>query len=87
MIELRFHHELYDGRAIDQATKVYAPFAAFELVREAEGYIVRVAAAKDLAEGIDERTIAAELASYALGLTVERQSSEAEQAEKEEARP
>jgi hypothetical protein len=68
MIELRFHHELYDGFAVDEAAKVYGPYASMELVREPEGYVVRLAATAD----IDERTIAAELSNYALGLTVEK---------------
>ena len=71
MIELRFHHELYDGFAVDEAAKVYGPYAAMELVREPEGYVVQLTATGD----IDERTIAAELANYALGLTVEKVAS------------
>ncbi len=68
MIEVRFHHDLYDGFAVDEAAKVYAPYAAMELVREPEGYLVRISATGDF----DERTIAAELGNYALGLTVEK---------------
>ena len=69
MIELRFHHELYDGFAVDEAAKVYGPYAAMELIREPEGYVVRLTAT---AADLDERTIAAELGNYALGLTVEK---------------
>ena len=69
MIELRFHHELYDGFAVDEAAKLYGPYGTLELVREPEGFVVRVTAS---AEGIDERTLAAELANYALGLTIEK---------------
>lgn len=68
MIELRFHHELYDGFAIDEAAKVYGPYADMELVREPDGYVVRVTGSGE----IDERTVAAELANYALGLTIEK---------------
>jgi hypothetical protein len=76
VIELRFHHELYDGFAVDEAAKVYGPYGAMELVREPEGYVVRVTVGADTAaHGIDERTLSAELANYALGLTVERQTA------------
>src|SRR5205085_1795892 len=61
MIELRFHRELYDGFAIDEAAKVYGPFAAMELAEEPEGFVVRVtASAETTARGIDERTLCAE---------------------------
>ncbi len=72
MIELRFHEELYDGFAIDEAVKVYEPHAAFTLVREAGGYIVKLEARPDADGGADEALIAAELANYALGKTIER---------------
>ena len=76
MIELHFHHELYDGFAVDEAAKVYGPYATMDLVREPAGYVVRVTASADAtAQGIDERTLAAELANYALGLTVEKQGA------------
>lgn len=73
MIELRFHEELYDGFAIDEAVKAFASFATTELAREGGAYVVRVSAsAKAVEEGIDERTLSAELSNYALGLTIER---------------
>jgi hypothetical protein len=73
VIELRFHEELYDGFAVDEAVKVYAGFASAELARAGEAYLVRLSASPDaLAEGLDEATIAAELANYALGKTIER---------------
>ena len=88
MIELRFHSELYDGFAIDEAAKVYAPFATCELVREGEGYVVRVSALPDAGiDAVDERTIAAELSSYALGLTVERQTTDLADAPPPEGEP
>lgn len=71
MIELRFHHELYDGFAIDQAVKVYGPFGTMELAREPGGFVVRVTGS----EGMPEGALAAELANYALGLTVEKQGA------------
>src|SRR5262249_2826285 len=75
VIELHFHHDLYDGFAIDEAAKVYGPYAAMELVREPEAYVVRLTAT---AEGVDERTLAAELGNYALGLSVEREGAQDE---------
>ncbi len=72
MIELRFHGELYDGFAIDEAAKVYGPFGVIDLAREGDAFVARVtvgAAARD--QGVDEATLAAELANYALGKTIE----------------
>lgn len=69
MIEVRFHHELYDGFAVDEAAKVYGAHGTMDLAREPEGYVVRVTAA----EGVDEVVLAAELANYALGVTIEKQ--------------
>ena len=74
MIELRFHQELYDGFAVDEAAKVYGPYGAVELVRESDAYVVRVTVTPDTS-GIDERTLAAELANYALGATIEKQGA------------
>ena len=77
MIELRFHHELYDGFAVDEAAKVYGPYGNLELVREPEGYVVRVTVSDDAAaQGIDERTLSAELSNYALGMTIEKSAAE-----------
>jgi hypothetical protein len=70
MVTLAFHKELYDGRSIDEATKVYARFAAFEQAEEGERWVLRVTAHKPERE---ER-IARELANYALGLTINRRS-------------
>ncbi len=73
MIELRFHEELYDGFAIDEAVKAYESFATTELSRESGAYVVRVSASPKAAEeGIEERVLCAELSNYALGLTIER---------------
>lgn len=66
MIELRFHRELYDGRAIDEALKTFAKFATFEQAEESSHWIVRITA-KDEAR---ERRIANELGNFALGLTI-----------------
>lgn len=72
MIELRFHHELYDGFAIDEAAKTYAEYGVTELVREDHGYVVRVTLRPEVAaQGIDEPALAAEITNYALGKTIE----------------
>ncbi len=73
MIELRFHEELYDGFAVDEAAKVYGPYGTIDLSREDGGYVVKVTG--DGASGIDERTLAAELANFALGTTIEKQGA------------
>jgi hypothetical protein len=79
VIELRFHADLYDGFAVDEAAKVFGPYASLELVREQDAFVVRVTASKEAAgSGIDERTLCAELANYAAGLTIEKQVSDAE---------
>ncbi len=71
MIELRFHHELYNGFAVDEAAKVYADFAEIELADDTQNYIVRLKAlSSTLERGIDENQIGAELMNYALGMTI-----------------
>ena len=73
MTELRFHDELYDGFAVDEAAKAYAAYGAMELSREAACYVVKVALSADAAgQGIDEATLALEVGNYALGKTIER---------------
>ena len=68
MRELRFHRGLYAGTAVDEAVKVYGRFARFELVEEADHWLVRVTSATVERE----RRVAGELANYALGLTVKK---------------
>ena len=63
MIELRFHRDLYRGESIDEAVKLFGSVARFELAEEPTHWIVRVA-------GEGEKTVANELANYALGLTL-----------------
>jgi hypothetical protein len=73
VIELRFHDELYDGRAVDEAAKVYGPFGEIALERAPSAFVVRVTAgAPALEQGISETLLAAELANYALGKTIEQ---------------
>jgi hypothetical protein len=76
VIELRFHQELYDGFAVDEAAKVYGSFGAIDLEREPDAYVVRVTIGPEASkQGIDERTLAAELVNYALGATIEKQGA------------
>lgn len=75
MIELRFHEELYDGFAIDEAVKTYEPYATFTLSRESGGFIVKIAARPEEEGGADPSLVAAELMNYALGKTIERSRS------------
>ena len=73
MIELRFHHEYYNGFSIDEAVKTYVGYASVDYHRENGNFVVKVTALPAAIEqGLDERTIALELANYALGLTIER---------------
>ena len=73
MIELRFHHELYDGFAVDEAVKAFADFVTAELDREGHGYVVRLTAKPSAVEqGFTEALLSAELSNYALGKTIER---------------
>jgi hypothetical protein len=61
---LRFHRAIYAGKAVDEAVKRFAAFAAFELREEPEHWVVQLSAPSR------ERQVAGELANYALGLTV-----------------
>ncbi|EYF06310.1 HxsD-like protein [Chondromyces apiculatus] len=73
MIEVRFHEDLYDGFAVDEAVKAYGDFLSAELAREEQAWIVRFTPAPHaIEEGIDAWTLASELANYALGKTIER---------------
>ena len=79
MIELRFHEELYDGFAIDEAVKLYEPYATFTLSREAGGFVVKIDARPEEEGGADPALVAAELMNYALGKTIERSRAVAEE--------
>jgi hypothetical protein len=71
--DLRLHRSLYEGTAVDEAAKIYGPYASLELIEEAEHWLVRVGAASPERE----RRVAGELANYALGLTVKARRSAA----------
>jgi hypothetical protein len=64
--ELRFHKRVYAGTAVDEAVKVFGPYATFALREEPEHWIVALTAA----DPKRERRVAGELGNYALGLTV-----------------
>jgi hypothetical protein len=66
MTEVRFHRELYDGPAVDEAVKTYGRFGAFELVQEPAHWLVRVTCKTP----VRERQVSRELSNFALGLTV-----------------
>ena len=79
MTEITFHHELYDGFAIDEAAKVYGAYGAMDLERKEGGFVVRVTVNEETAaQGIDEATLVAELANYALGKTIEARTAAVE---------
>jgi hypothetical protein len=69
--DLRLHKALYPGETVDQAVKVYASYATFELEEEPLHWRVRVTASAPERE----RRIAGELGNYALGLTVKARGS------------
>lgn len=66
MTTLRFHRELYDGRAVDEATKAFADHATLELAEEPQHWVVKVGATTPSLE----RAVAGELGNYALGVTI-----------------
>jgi hypothetical protein len=70
-VELR--KSLYEGRAVDEAIKVYDPHASLGRKEEPEHWVVTVTAKSEARE----RTIAGELANYALGLTVRGRGAKA----------
>jgi hypothetical protein len=65
--ELVFRADLYSGRAVDLAVKVFAPFASFDLEETTDAWVVRVEAKPPH----DEQAICNELSNYALGATIE----------------
>lgn len=71
-VELRLHRELYRGESVDEAVKLYARFASFELVEEPTHWLVKLRAKSPARE----RQIAGELANYALGLTIKQRRAQ-----------
>jgi hypothetical protein len=74
--ELRFHRGIYRGTAVDEAVKVFASYATFDLAEETDHWVVRVRGAN----ANRERRVAGELANYALGLTIKARGAEARDA-------
>jgi len=70
-VTLRFHRELYDGKAVDAAVRQYDGYAEFELTEEPDYWVVAVS----LSDPDARRALAGELANYALGLTIEQRSA------------
>ena len=66
MIDLKLHREIYDGRCVDEAVKLFAAHAQFDLTEEEAYWAVRLTAGTPERE----RRVAGEFANYALGLTV-----------------
>jgi len=66
VIELRFHRELYDGKAVDEAIQTFTRHATLEPVEDATDWVVRISATSEARE----RKIANELSNFALGLTI-----------------
>jgi hypothetical protein len=69
MIELVFARDLYSGFAVDSAVNAYAEFADCQLEERPDAWVVSLTSSGEH----DERTIADELANYALGATIEEQ--------------
>jgi hypothetical protein len=68
MTELRFRRDLYAGEAVDEAVKVFAAHAEFDLSEATDAWVVRLTARRPERA----RRLAHELANYALGLTIQR---------------
>lgn len=68
MIELRFHRELYDGNAVDEAVNMFEGYATFERAEEPSHWVVRLGSDSQARE----QKIAAELSNFALGLTIRK---------------
>ena len=65
---LRFDREIYAGEAVDEAVKIYSPYAEFELSESPSSWEVTLKAKSEARE----RKIARELGNYALGLTLRK---------------
>jgi hypothetical protein len=66
LIELLFHRDIYAGPSVDEAVKIFASYATFELEEQPEHWRVRITGTSEARE----RRIAGELGNYALGLTI-----------------
>ena len=70
MKELRFHREVYDEVAVDEALAVFDEFMEARTETTDTELVVQCTAKPEHAQA--EATLAAELANYALGLTIRR---------------
>ncbi len=68
---LRFHREIYDGKAVNAAVEQLADYATVELVEEPSYWVVKVEAEDD----DQTRAVAGELGNFALGLTIEQRGA------------
>ena len=68
MIPLRFRRDLYSGTAVDAAVVAFREVANCRLAEEADYWVVEVTPSGNE----DPQEVAAELANYALGLTIEQ---------------
>jgi hypothetical protein len=66
MTELRFARDLYDGKAVDEALKIFESYGTFERAEEPSHWVVRLTG-KSAGR---EKRVSRELANYALGLTI-----------------
>ena len=73
MIEVRLHRGLYRAAAVDEAVTIYGPYATLERCDGTDHWGVRVTAPEGKAAR--ERTIAGELANYALGVTARERTT------------
>jgi hypothetical protein len=69
---VRFHRRLYPGAVLDEALKVYEPFAEITRGEDPAHWVVGVTTKVEARE----RTVAGELANYALGLAVRHRARE-----------
>ena len=67
MTKLAFNKALYAGKAVDEAVKVFAPHATFELSETEAAWVVQLASP----DPRKELRVAREVGNYALGLTVQ----------------
>ena len=74
MRTLRFHRELYPGHVLDEAIKVYEPFAKVARGEEPKHWVVTLTGDSEARE----RRVAGELGNYALGLAVRKRSEHRE---------
>ena len=57
--------------AVDEAAKIFGPYAQLELIEEGAHWLVRITADS----GDRERAVAGELGNYALGITVRKRGT------------